>query len=80
MEINRKEIFGERISNKEKQEAVSVLLNGVSRREDAVRYKRRMRVNPDTDKRRESVWRQESVCCVFLPRRGWRIRSGSWDC
>ena len=35
MEINRKEIFGERISNKEKQEAVSVLLNGVSRREDA---------------------------------------------
>lgn len=49
MEINRKEIFSEEISNTEKQKVVSDLLNGISCSEDIIRYKKRMRVNPDTD-------------------------------
>lgn len=49
-EINRKEIFAEEISDREKQEAVSVLLSGISCNEDVVKYKKCMRVNPEQDK------------------------------
>ncbi len=49
MEINRKAIFAEEISDAEKAEAVSVFLNGICRKEDILSYKRRMRVNPATD-------------------------------
>lgn len=49
MEINRKAIFAEEISDIEKEEALSVLLNGICRKEDIIKYKRRMRVNPETD-------------------------------
>lgn len=48
-EINRKTIFAEEISDIEKEEAVSALLNGICRKEDIIKYKRRMRVNPETD-------------------------------
>ncbi len=48
-EINRKEIFAEEISDIEKQEAVSVLLSGISCNEDTIKYKKCMRVNPDQD-------------------------------
>lgn len=50
MELNRKEIFGEEISNTEKKEAVSVLLNGIDDEEGIRKYKKHMRVNPETDK------------------------------
>lgn len=49
MEINRKAIFAEEISDIEKEGAVSALLNGICRKEDIVKYKRRMRVNPERD-------------------------------
>lgn len=49
MELNRKEIFAEEISDGEKEEAVSILLDGVCCREDIQKYKKRMRVNPETD-------------------------------
>lgn len=49
MEINRKLVFGEEISDKEKEENVSILLDGVSSKEDVIRYKRRMRVNSETE-------------------------------
>ena len=49
MELNKKEIFGEEISDVEKEKAVSVFLNGVCKQEDIMKYKKRMRVNPDTD-------------------------------
>ncbi len=49
-ELNRKEIFAEEIPESEKQEAVSALLSGGACGEDVVRYKKRMRVNPATDK------------------------------
>ena len=49
MEINRKMLFGEEISDAEKKEAVSVFLNGISNREDILKYKKRMRVNAETD-------------------------------
>ncbi|MBD5103884.1 MAG: hypothetical protein HDT47_03360 [Ruminococcaceae bacterium] len=49
MEINRKAIFAEEISDIEKEKAVSVLLHGICRKEDIIKYKRRMRVNPETD-------------------------------
>lgn len=45
-EINRKEIFAVEITDGEKQEAVSVLLNGISCMEDIIRYKKRIRVKP----------------------------------
>lgn len=48
-EINRKAIFGEEITDTEKKEAVSVLLNGISYKEDVQIYKRSMRINPETD-------------------------------
>lgn len=49
MEINRKLVFGEEISDKEKEENVSILLDGISSKEDVIRYKRRMRVNSETE-------------------------------
>lgn len=49
MELSRKEVFAEEISNTEKQEAISTLLNGISCSEDVTIYKKRMRVNPNTD-------------------------------
>lgn len=48
-EFNKKEIFGEDISNSEKKEAVSVLLNGICEKETVWKYKKCMRVNPETD-------------------------------
>lgn len=49
MEINRKAIFAEEISDREKEEAVLILLNGICCQEDVLKYKKRMRVNPETD-------------------------------
>lgn len=49
MEINRKAIFAEEISDTEKETAVSILLNGVCSREDIIKYKKRNRVNAETD-------------------------------
>lgn len=49
MELNRRIIVNADISFSEKQEAVSVLLDGVACLDDIVKYKNRMRVNPDTD-------------------------------
>lgn len=49
MELNRKMIFGEEITDTEKREAVSIFLNGICGKEDIVKYKKRMRVNAETD-------------------------------
>lgn len=49
MELNRKEIFGEEILDAEKEQAVSVFLSGICSREDIMNYKKRMRVNAETD-------------------------------
>jgi len=49
MEINRKEIFGEEIPDSEKEQAVDTLLNGICDREVILQYKKRMRVNVETD-------------------------------
>lgn len=49
MEINRKAIFAEEIPEAEKKEAVLILLNGISGKEEILKYKRRMRVAPETD-------------------------------
>ena len=49
VEINRKAVFGEEISNAEKDKAVSVFLNGISSKEDIQVFKRRMRVDPESD-------------------------------
>lgn len=49
MEINRKAVFGEEISDIEKAETVSLFLNGVSSKEVILKYKKRMRVNSETD-------------------------------
>lgn len=49
MEINRKMIFAEEIADAEKAEAVSLLLSGICGREEILRYKKRMRVNAETD-------------------------------
>ena len=48
-ELNRKLSSGEDISASEKENAISVFLNGVSSREEILKYKKRMRVNPETD-------------------------------
>lgn len=40
MEINRKSIFAEEISDIEKEEAVSILLNGICCQEDILKYKK----------------------------------------
>jgi len=49
MEINRKAIFAEEISDMEKERAVSILLNAICSREDILKYKRRNKVNVETD-------------------------------
>lgn len=49
MELNRKAMLSEAISDTEKAEAVSVFLNGICGREEVLKYKNRMRVNPETD-------------------------------
>lgn len=49
METNRKMVFAEKISDAEKTEIVSVLLDGRCNKEDSFRYKKRMRVNAETD-------------------------------
>lgn len=49
MELNRKEIFGEEISDIEKRQAVSIFLKGICIREDILKYKKKMRVDGETD-------------------------------
>lgn len=49
MEINRKAIFSEEISGAEKEQAISILLDGICCKEDILKYKKRMRVNFETD-------------------------------
>lgn len=49
MEVNRKQVFAEIISDEEKQRVVQQLLNGAACQEDLIRYKKRMRVNPESD-------------------------------
>ena len=49
MEANRRQIFGEELSDTEKEAAASILLDGVSCKEDILKYKKRMRVNVETD-------------------------------
>ena len=47
--VVHKEKSGEEFSLEEKQEIVTILLNGVACKEDVKKYKLRMRVNPYTD-------------------------------
>ncbi len=49
MEINRKAVFAEEISDNEKEKTVSVFLSGISSKEEIQSFKRRMRVNPERD-------------------------------
>lgn len=49
MEINRKQVFTEEISIQEMEEAVSVFLDGICSEEDIWKYKKRMKVNSETD-------------------------------
>ncbi|MDE5591146.1 MAG: hypothetical protein K2J60_18730 [Acetatifactor sp.] len=49
MEINRKAVFEEEISDSEKEEAVSRFLNGTCCKEAILKFKKRMRVKPETD-------------------------------
>lgn len=49
MEINRKAVFEEELSDSEKEEAVLSLLNGICRKEAVLKYKKSMRVNTETD-------------------------------
>lgn len=49
-ELIRKEQFGEEITEKEKAAAVSSFLGGKTDSEEIVRYKKRMRVNPNEDR------------------------------
>lgn len=49
MEINRRMILGETITDNEKQKAITVLLNGIACGEDIRKYKKRMRVNEVRD-------------------------------
>lgn len=49
MEINRKATVGEEISGAEKEEAVAIFLNGICDKEDILKYKKRLRVNSETD-------------------------------
>ena len=58
MESNRKMIFAEDISASEKQEVVSVLLNGIDCIEEIHQYKKRMRVNPIED---------NTYPCYYIP-------------
>lgn len=49
MEMNRKAIFSEEISDSEKEEAVSDLLNGICCKEEIYNYKKCIRVSIETD-------------------------------
>lgn len=49
MEMNRKAIFSEEISDLEKEKAVSGLLNGICCKEEIHNYKKHMKVSIDTD-------------------------------
>ncbi len=49
METNRKMIFAEEISDIDKTQIVSTFLNGICSKGDIIRYKRRMRVDTETD-------------------------------
>lgn len=49
MELNRREIFAEEITDSEKADAVSVLLKGISHKEDIQNYKKRMRTSVETE-------------------------------
>lgn len=49
MEINRRMILGETITDNEKQKAITALLNGIACSEDIRKYKKRMRVNEVRD-------------------------------
>ncbi|MCQ2152694.1 MAG: hypothetical protein MJY70_06555 [Bacteroidales bacterium] len=49
-ELNRKEQFGEAVTDSEKAEAVERFLAGVRPPEEIRAYRRRMRVEPDTDR------------------------------
>ena len=49
MEINRKLVFGEEIPDVEKKDAVAAFLNVVCDKEEISKYKKRMRVNAETD-------------------------------
>lgn len=49
MELNRKIICGETISKPEKEEAISIFLNGICNKEEILKYKKRMRVSAETD-------------------------------
>ena len=48
-ELNRKEQFGEEITEEEKTAAVSSFLDGRNDSEEIIRYKKMMRVNPNVD-------------------------------
>lgn len=49
MEMNRKEIMGIEITDAEKKEVISTLQNGICDKNDILNFKKRMRVNPQTD-------------------------------
>jgi len=49
IEVSQNEAEGEKYTDKEKQEIVEQLLNGMACKEDVKKYKLRMRVNPYTD-------------------------------
>ena len=49
IEVSQNEAEGEKYTDKEKQEIVEQLLNGMACKEDVKKYKFRMRVNPYTD-------------------------------
>lgn len=49
METNRKMVFSEEISATERADIVTTLLTGICPQEDILNYKRRMRVNAETD-------------------------------
>lgn len=49
MEINRKTVLAEEISDIGKEKAVSIFLAGICCKEAVIKYKKSMRVNPETD-------------------------------
>ena len=50
MELNRKAVFGEEISDAEKHSAVSAFCGGICAADEILKYKKRMRVNAETDR------------------------------
>lgn len=50
IEINKKLVFGEEISEAEKRDFVLVFLSGICAKDENLRYKKRMGVNGETDK------------------------------